>query len=68
MSEEAMGEDFLIPFGQAKVEKEGTDLTLVAYSKAVQLSIEAAKELEKIGVNAEVGSQGPQPSSQTGFR
>ena len=35
LSPEAMSADFLIPFGQAKIEKEGTDVTIVAHSKMV---------------------------------
>ncbi len=46
--------DYLIPFGQARVLREGTDLTLVAVSRMVHLALEAAKELEKEGMSAEV--------------
>jgi pyruvate dehydrogenase E1 component beta subunit len=54
MSEEALGEDFLIPFGVAKIERAGTDVTIVSHSKGVQLALDAATELEKMGVQAEV--------------
>ncbi len=46
--------DFTIPIGQAKVEKVGTDVTIVAFSIMVGKSIEAAKLLEEEGINAEV--------------
>ena len=46
--------DYLIPLGQGRVLREGTDLTLVAVSRMVHLALEAAKELEKEGVSAEV--------------
>lgn len=54
MSDEALKDDFVIPFGLCKIEREGTDITLVGLSKSVQLCLDAAKELEKIGVSAEV--------------
>lgn len=54
MSDDAMGENFTIPFGQAKIERAGTDITLVGYSRSVQTCLEAAVQLEKLNVNAEV--------------
>jgi pyruvate dehydrogenase E1 component beta subunit len=46
--------DFVVPIGECKIEKEGTDVTLVSYSKGVWTCLEAAKELEKSGVSCEV--------------
>uniref|UniRef100_A0A914WAP2 Pyruvate dehydrogenase E1 component subunit beta n=2 Tax=Plectus sambesii TaxID=2011161 RepID=A0A914WAP2_9BILA len=54
MSDEALGEDFVIPLGKAKIEREGSDVTLVSHSKGVKLALDAAEELEKLGVHAEV--------------
>lgn len=54
MSEESLNPDFLIPFGKAKVEREGKDITIVAHSKAVGDSLKAAEALEKDGISAEV--------------
>ncbi|CCA67039.1 probable PDB1-pyruvate dehydrogenase (lipoamide) beta chain precursor [Serendipita indica DSM 11827] len=54
MSAEAMKDDFLLPIGKAKVEKEGTDVTIVAHSIMVGRSLEAAEKLEKEGIKAEV--------------
>ena len=54
MSQEAMSENFLLPIGKAKVEREGSDVTLVAHSKMVTHSLEAADLLAKEGVKAEV--------------
>lgn len=55
MSEEAMRDDFIIPLGKAKIEKTGTDITLVSFSKAMEFTMQAAAILEKdYGVSAEV--------------
>ena len=54
MSQEAMSEDFLLPIGKCKVEKEGSDVTIVAHSKMVSHSLEAAEALAKEGIKAEV--------------
>jgi 2-oxoisovalerate dehydrogenase E1 component len=47
-------EDFLLPFGQAAVRKEGADATIVTYGYLVQQSLEAARILEIKGVSVEV--------------
>ncbi|HWO24562.1 MAG TPA: pyruvate dehydrogenase complex E1 component subunit beta [Kofleriaceae bacterium] len=44
----------LIPLGQADVKREGTDVTLIAWSKMVWTCLEAAKALAKDGIEAEV--------------
>lgn len=54
MSTEALSEDFVLPIGKAKVEKVGGDVTIVAHSIMVSRSLEAAAELEKEGIKAEV--------------
>ncbi|XP_078677680.1 pyruvate dehydrogenase E1 component subunit beta, mitochondrial-like [Branchiostoma floridae x Branchiostoma belcheri] len=54
MSEEAMSEDFLVPIGKAKIEREGTHCTLVSHSKSVGLCLEAAQILEKENIFCEV--------------
>jgi 2-oxoisovalerate dehydrogenase E1 component len=49
------GPDFMIPFGKAKVVRQGADLTVVSYGAVVQRSLTAAKELaETDGLDVEV--------------
>jgi len=54
LSPEAQSKDFLIPIGKAKIMRPGTDITIVTFSRAVGKSLEAAIELQKIGISAEV--------------
>ncbi|MEP7379314.1 MAG: alpha-ketoacid dehydrogenase subunit beta [Chloroflexota bacterium] len=46
--------DYMIPIGQAKVTREGTDVTLIAYGLMAQYALEAAELLASDGVSAEV--------------
>lgn len=54
MSDEAQSSDFVIELGKAKIEKEGTDVTIVSFSKMVGLGLEAAEVLAAQGISAEV--------------
>ncbi|PJB73715.1 MAG: pyruvate dehydrogenase complex E1 component subunit beta [Alphaproteobacteria bacterium CG_4_9_14_3_um_filter_47_13] len=47
-------EDYIIPIGRAKIEREGTDVTIVAYSIMVGKALEAAEKLAEEGIHAEV--------------
>lgn len=49
-----VSEDYVIPIGRAKIEREGVDVTLVAYSIMVGKSLEAAERLAEEGIEAEV--------------
>ncbi|MGB1077672.1 MAG: pyruvate dehydrogenase complex E1 component subunit beta, partial [Bdellovibrionales bacterium] len=47
-------EDFVIPIGRAKIEREGTDVTITAFSIMVGKALEAAEKLAEKGISAEV--------------
>ncbi len=47
-------DDFTIPFGKAKVWREGSDVTIVSWSIGMTYALEAAEELAKEGIEAEV--------------
>jgi pyruvate dehydrogenase E1 component beta subunit len=48
------GIDWVVPIGKAKVRREGAGVTLVAYSRMVGFCLQAAEELAKDGIEAEV--------------
>jgi pyruvate dehydrogenase E1 component beta subunit len=47
-------EEYLIPIGKADVKREGSDITLITYSKPLRLVEQAAQQLSEIGVEAEI--------------
>ncbi|GAA4282775.1 alpha-ketoacid dehydrogenase subunit beta [Brevibacterium daeguense] len=51
---EVPDDDYAIPFGELRVAREGTDVTLFAWSAAVQLAEKAADRLAEQGVSAQV--------------
>nr|XP_018907986.1 PREDICTED: pyruvate dehydrogenase E1 component subunit beta, mitochondrial [Bemisia tabaci]QHB15599.1 mitochondrial pyruvate dehydrogenase E1 component subunit beta [Bemisia tabaci] len=54
ISDEALSKDFVLPIGKAKIERPGQHITIVAHSKAVETSLEAAQTLAGKGIEAEV--------------
>jgi pyruvate dehydrogenase E1 component beta subunit len=46
--------EYLIPLGKADVKREGSDLTIISWSKNVFLALQVADELKSSGVSADV--------------
>ncbi len=47
-------DDFAIPFGKAKIERAGDDVTIVSFGIGMTYALEAAEKLAEEGINAEV--------------
>jgi 2-oxoisovalerate dehydrogenase E1 component len=47
-------DNFMIPFGKAKVVREGSDLSIITYGALVQRSLVAAKQAEQMGISVEI--------------
>lgn len=47
-------EDFILPIGKAKIERSGTDVTIVSFSIMVGTALQAAEQLAEQGIQAEV--------------
>jgi pyruvate dehydrogenase E1 component beta subunit len=46
--------DYVIPIGRSKVQRPGKDVTIVTYSKGLEISMKAADELARQGIEAEI--------------
>jgi pyruvate dehydrogenase E1 component beta subunit len=46
--------EFIVPIGKARVARGGEDVTITAFSRMVKLALQAAEELERAGISAEV--------------
>ena len=46
--------EFLVPIGKARIARTGEHVTITAFSRMVKLALQAAEELEKAGISAEV--------------
>jgi pyruvate dehydrogenase E1 component beta subunit len=46
--------DYVIPIGKSKVQRPGKDVTIVTYAKGLELSLKAAEQLAKEGIEAEI--------------
>ena len=51
---EVPDEDYLEPIGVSKVQRPGSDVTVVAYSKTLQHSLQAAEQLAQEGIQIEI--------------
>jgi len=47
-------EEYLVPIGKAALRREGTDVTIVSFNKMTLVALDAAEELAKDGISAEV--------------
>ncbi len=54
MSDAAQRDDFVVPIGQCKVEREGSDVTVISFSKPVGMALEVADTMAAKGVSVEV--------------
>jgi pyruvate dehydrogenase E1 component beta subunit len=54
VKDEVPEEDYTVPFGQARIVRDGTDVTLIAWSAAVQLCERAAAVAEQEGISCRV--------------
>ncbi len=54
MRDEVPEGDYVIPIGQSKIQRPGRDVTIVTYSKGLEISMKAADELAKQGIEAEI--------------
>ena len=52
--EEVPDSDYTVPFGKARQVREGGDVTLIAWSAAVEMCLQAADELQREGISAGV--------------
>ncbi|KAG0582988.1 hypothetical protein KC19_3G099900 [Ceratodon purpureus] len=54
MSAASKDKDFTLPIGQAKIMREGKDVTIVTFSRQVEIALKAADILAKDGISAEI--------------
>jgi pyruvate dehydrogenase E1 component beta subunit len=54
LSVEAQSPDFVVPIGKAKIERQGSDITVITHSRLVGESIKAADQLKGEGISVEV--------------
>jgi pyruvate dehydrogenase E1 component beta subunit len=46
--------DYVVPIGKSTIQRPGRDVTIVTYSKGLEISMKAAEELEKEGIEVEI--------------
>jgi pyruvate dehydrogenase E1 component beta subunit len=54
LREEVPEEEYLIPFGEARIVQEGTDITLITWGAMLQPALQAAAAMEQNGTKAEI--------------
>ncbi len=53
-SEAYVPDDFMVPFGKARLRREGTDLSIITYGNTLPMSLEVAERLAQEGISTEV--------------
>ncbi len=46
--------DYVVPIGKSTIQRPGKDVTIITYSKGLEISLKAAEELAKEGIEAEI--------------
>jgi 2-oxoisovalerate dehydrogenase E1 component beta subunit len=54
IKEEIPSGDYTVPIGKAVIRRQGNDLTIISYAAAAHTSLEAAEQLAREGIDAEV--------------
>ncbi len=54
IKDEVPAEDYIVPLGKAAIRRKGKDLTIITWGAMMYVALDAAAELEKDGVSAEV--------------
>jgi pyruvate/2-oxoglutarate/acetoin dehydrogenase E1 component len=54
IKQEVPADDYVVPIGKAAVRREGRDLSIITYGAMVYTALEAAEQLEKEGIDAEI--------------
>src|SRR6059036_179296 len=54
VKEELPSDDFVVPIGKAAIRRQGSDISVITYGAMVYIALEAAKELEKEGIDMEI--------------
>lgn len=47
-------DDYTIPIGKSKIHREGSDVTVITYSKMLEISSKASEQLEDEGIDVEI--------------
>jgi 2-oxoisovalerate dehydrogenase E1 component beta subunit len=54
IKEDLPSDDFVVPIGKAALRRKGSDVSIITYGAMVYVALDAAKELEKEGIDVEV--------------
>jgi 2-oxoisovalerate dehydrogenase E1 component beta subunit len=54
IQEEVPDQEYVVPLGRARLAREGSDLSIITYAAMTYVALEAAKVLEKEGIEAEI--------------